>query len=170
MSNNTTFAVTAIIAAMAMLGTVIVTIPLQQQAYAQAETFNVNERIPLDREIIDSCAGDGEGEVVHVTGRLHLLGHVTLDSAGGFHLQPHFNTQGVSGTGLTTGDSYRMIHVGANNTVNGRVGSETTDVFNFRLIGQGDASNHLVHLTLHFTVNPDGSLTAFVVNSVRECK
>lgn len=166
---NTSIAVIAVVIALAMLGAVVVTIPLQQ-AYAQAETFNVNERIPLDSEIIVSCAAGGEGEVVHLTGSLHLLGHVTLDSAGGFHIQPHFNTQGASGTGLTSGDNYRVINVGANNTVNGKVGFEATDVFNFRLIGQGDASNLLVHITIHLTVHPDGTVTASVFNISRECK
>jgi hypothetical protein len=92
-----------------------------------------------------------------MTGKLHLFGHLILDGAGGFHFQKgRFNTQGVSGTGLTTGDEYQVIRVGSNFTVNGKVGFEVTDVKNFRFISQGDGSNFLLHSNFHMTVHPDG--------------
>jgi hypothetical protein len=106
--NNTAIAVIAIVTALALFGAVIVTIPLQQQqAYAQAQTFTSRERIPVDDEIFVECAAGGEGEFIHVTGKLYFFSRVTLDSAGGFHVKGHLNTQGVSGTGLTTGDKYQ---------------------------------------------------------------
>jgi hypothetical protein len=98
------------------------------------------------------------------------LGHTTLDSAGGFHFKGHLNTQGVSGTGLTTGDKYQAQNVLNVVEFNGKVGIEFTHVSNIRIIGQGNGNNFLLHLNLHITVHPDGTVTGFVDNFRSECK
>jgi hypothetical protein len=169
MNQNTTMAVIAIVTALALLGVVIVTIPLQQQAYAQATTFTEREWIPFDSEDFVPCAAGGEGEVVHLTGELHLLIRATVDSADGFHFKSHINAQGLSGTGLTTGDKYQSPFV-ANFERNSKVGVENTLALNLRIIGQGNGNNFLLHVTVHETVHPDGTVTAFVDNFRIECK
>lgn len=138
-------------------------------AYAKATAFTISERDPLDREVFVACAAGGAGEVVHLTGELHELLHITLDSAGGVHVREHLNPQGVSGTGLTTGDKYQGTGVSQFES-NGKVGAEITTVDNFRIIGQGNGNNLLVHGNLHITVNPDGTVTAFHDNFSVECK
>jgi hypothetical protein len=170
-NNYNNLTIIAIVAALALFGAAIVTIPLQQQqqAYAQAETFTNSERIPVDFEDFVPCAAGGEGEVVHLTGILHALIHLTLDSTGGVHAKLHDNPQGISGTGLTTGDKYQATGA-ANIEINSQVGIEFTFVSNFHIIGQGNGNNFLLHRTFHITVNPDGTVTAFVDNFRVECK
>ncbi len=89
------------------------------------------------------------------------MGHVTLDSAGGFHIIGNANLQGITGTGLTTGDKYQAT--GADNfEFNGKVAEERTAAENIHFIGQGRVNNLLVHVTIHITVNADGTMTALV--------
>jgi len=170
MKNNTSIVVIAIVSALTLFGAVIVTIPLQQQqAYAKATTFTINERIPVDFEDFVPCASDGEGEVVHLTGELHFSFHVTLDSAGGAHIKVHSNTEGLIGTGLTTGDKYQgkdLIHF----NLNVKEGVQSTQISTFHIIGQGNANDFLAHVTLHITIHPDGTVTAEVFKRRIECK
>jgi hypothetical protein len=136
-------------------------------AYAAAQTSTTVEKIPVDFNLFIPCVG----EEVHLTGRLHLLIHVTLDNAGGAHVKLQENNQGVSGTGLTTGDKYQST--GASNSVfqfHTKVGDEQTFVFSFNFIGQGNGNKLLVHVTQHVTVNANGIVTAEVENISIECK
>jgi hypothetical protein len=168
--NNTAIVVFAIVAALALFGAAMVTIPLQQQqAYAQAETVTSRERFPVNDQFFVECAAGGEGEVVQWTGEIQAVFHVTFDSAGGVHLKIHGNAQGLSGTGLTTGDKYQVT--GASDlATNVKVGAETTIVNNFHIIGPGKGNNFLLQELFHVTVNPDGTVTAFVDNLREECK
>jgi hypothetical protein len=175
--DNTTFVVIVTVAALALLGVVaisIVTNPqqlLQQEAYATAaQTSTTVEKIPVDEIDFVPCAADGEGEEVHLAGKIRVVEHTTLDGDGGFHLKLHANDQGISGTGLTTGDKYHRT--GATNIeLNGKVGAEETAGATFNFIGQGgNENNFLVHVLFHITVNPNGSVTAFVDILNVECR
>jgi hypothetical protein len=46
------------------------------------------------------------GEPVVLDGRVHLLTAVTANADGSFHVKQHINTQGVTGIGVISGDSY----------------------------------------------------------------
>jgi hypothetical protein len=128
-----------------------------------------NDKIPYTASVLVPCAAGGAGEVVDLSGTLHVLFCTTLDGNGGFHTKYHFQPQGVSGTGQTTGDKYQATGV-TQREFNGKVGSEFTFVNNFRIIGQGPGNNFLVHQLVHVTVNANGEVTAFVDNSSIECK
>jgi len=137
---------------------------------AKAITVTTNLSVPIEPFFVFvPCANGGSGEVISLTGPLHILIRVTIDDVGGFHDKFHFQPQGVSGTGLTTGDKYQGTGVTQGQS-NGKVGFETTFVNNFRMIGQGPGNNFLVHNTFHFTVNANGTMTAFVDNFSIECK
>jgi hypothetical protein len=43
-------------------------------------------------------------------------------------------------------------------------------VNNFRIIGQGPGNNYLVHETMHFTINADGTTTVSFDNLTVDCK
>ena len=136
---------------------------------AKASTFTVNVKIPINLVVFVPCAAGGAGELVDLNGLLHVLFHVTIDDSGGFHSKFHFQPQGVSGTGLTTGDKYQATGE-TQGTDNGKVGFESTFVNNFKIIGQGVGNNFLVHENFHVTVNANGTLTAFVDNFSVVCK
>ena len=48
------------------------------------------------------------GEPVVMDGQVHLVTTTTPNTDGSFHVHTHINTQGVSGTGLISGDPYNF--------------------------------------------------------------
>jgi hypothetical protein len=138
-------------------------------AEARATTVTTSERVPVTVFAFVPCANDGAGELVLLTGTLHVLTHVTIDDQGGLHVKQHFQPQGVSGTGLTTGDTYHGTGV-TQTEFNATAGFEQTSINNFRIIGQGPDNNLLVHSTFHVTVTPNGDVTTVVDNFSVECR
>jgi hypothetical protein len=115
------------------------------------------------------CADGGAGEEVVFEGNLHILFTVTADKKGGFHVKSHFQPQGLSGVGSSTGDSYQATGV-TQDHYNLKAGETYTSVNNFRMIGQGPGNNFLIHSTFHYTINAKGELTVEHDNSSVECK
>jgi hypothetical protein len=117
------------------------------------------------------CAAGGAGEVVDLVGPLHTLISATINNnnfSGYFHFQP----QGISGFGETTGTKYHATGVTLQtfkgSFTNGQ--SNQTYVNNFRIIGGGPGNNYLVHETLHLTINAKGIITVFLDNFTVDCK
>lgn len=145
-----------------------ITDPDLQPLFA-ATTSTINDRIPLDFAAFVPCAAGGAGEFVLLSGDLHVLIHVTTNDQGGFLVKTHFQPQGVSGFGQTTGAKYQGTGVTQDiTTVN--AGTTSTFINNFRVIGQGRGNNFLVHQNVHLTVNANGEATATVDNLTTECK
>ncbi|HEV2238801.1 MAG TPA: hypothetical protein VGR57_19235 [Ktedonobacterales bacterium] len=115
------------------------------------------------------CANGGAGEVIEISGPVHLVASITLDGSGGFHEHILFNPQGVSGVGLTTGLKYQGVGQ-EQMDVNETVGVTHTFLYVFDMIGQGPGNNLRIHETFHFTVNADGTLTAYVDNPFITCQ
>jgi hypothetical protein len=136
---------------------------------AQATTVTTNEQIPFSLIAFVPCANDGAGEDVLVTGTLHVLSHVTIDAQGGLHVKQHFQPQGATGVGLTTGDTYHATGV-TQEEFNFTGGFTDTFINNFRWIGQGPDNNLLVHQTIHVTITPTGEVTSEVDNTSVECR
>src|ERR1700746_31921 len=121
-----------------------------------------NDTTDIDLTVFVPCAAGGAGEIVDLFGPLHTLISFTINGnnvSGYFHFQP----QGISGVGETTGAKYQATGVTEqsfkSSLQNGQ--ANLTFVNNFRIIGQGPGNNFLVHETLHFTINADGALTVF---------
>jgi hypothetical protein len=152
----------AVICVVAALATVIL---------PASATTEVNDRTDISLTIFIPCAAGGAGELVDLAGPLHTLITFTINGnnfSGVFHFQP----QGISGTGETTGDKYQATGVTQESfktsLQNGQ--ANLTFVNNFRIIGQGPGNNFLVHETLHITVNADGTLTVFHDDFRADCK
>jgi hypothetical protein len=143
-------------------------------AYAAAQTMTTVEKIPIDQTsfIPIPCAAGGAGEEIQLTGQANLVFHVTRDNTGGAHIKLHGNYEGVTGTGLTTGDKYQATLTinQAAYIENGDEDRQATFLTKINLIGQGDASNLLGRMTIHATVNADGTVTAVVINVSLECR
>lgn len=133
-----------------------------------AFTFTQNDLVPIDIAIFIPCAAGGAGEVVVLSGTLHLLFHVT-ENANGFHVKTHAQPQQLSGTGQVTGDTYQGTGV-TQDQQNVAAGETITFVNNFRIIGQGPGNNFLVHQNVHVTVNANGEITTVVDNTSIDCK
>ena len=138
-------------------------------AAAAAQPVTRVEEIPVDETLFVPCAADGAGEEVHLTGKLHHLVHFIINSTGGVHFKFHSSDQGITGTGLTTGDKYQRTGA-TNSEFNAKVGEQSTVVDSFNIIGQGNGNNFLLHVTLHITVNANGTVTAEVFDFSVECK
>jgi hypothetical protein len=123
--------------------------------------------IPPNAVLFDSCTGEG----VHVTGTIHIVTAVTLDATGGTHTEMHFNVQGVSGVGLSTGIQYRGIHTETYSS-NSNGASEFTTRIDIHLISAGASSNLTIRdVLVHVTVNADGTVTASIDNvTTGECQ
>jgi hypothetical protein len=131
----------------------------------------VNNTTDISLTVFIPCAAGGTGEIVDLSGPLHTLISFTINGnnvSGYFHFQP----QGISGTGETTGAKYQATGVTLesfkNSLQNGQ--ANLTFVNNFRIIGQGPRNNYLVHETLHITINADGTQTVSHDNFSVDCK
>jgi hypothetical protein len=135
---------------------------------AQSEVV-VNESIPIAITVFVPCADGGAGELVALEGDLHVLLTIT-ENDNHLSIKAHSQPQGISGTGLTTGDSYQGTGVTQDHFTTGLGAEAFTFVNNFRIIGQGPGNNFLVHQTFHVTINANGEITATVDNFSAECK
>jgi hypothetical protein len=131
----------------------------------------VNETDFFAASFLVPCAAGGAGEIVDISGPLHVLMSFTINGnnlSGMFHFQP----QGITGIGETAGDKYQAVGVTAQtfkvSLQNGQ--ANQTFINNFGLIGQGSASNFLVHENMHVTVNANGTVTVVHDNFLVECK
>src|SRR6516164_9457315 len=131
----------------------------------------VNDTTDIGISAFIPCADGGAGEVVDLNGPLHTLISFTINGnnvSGYFHFQP----QGISGTGETTGLKYQATGITQqsfkSSLQNGQ--ANLTFVNNFRIIGQEPGNNYLVHETMHITVNADGVATVSHDNFSVDCK
>ena len=132
----------------------------------------VNDSTDINLTVFVPCAAGGAGELVDLSGPLHTLITFTINGnnvSGTAHFQP----QGLSGTGETTGDKYQATGVTKDTSFklslqNGQ--ANQTFVNNFRIIGSGAGNNFLVHEEAHITFNANGTVTVFQDNLSIECK
>jgi len=130
-----------------------------------------NDTTEINLSVFIPCAAGGAGETVDLTGPLHTLITFTINGnnvSGFFHFQP----QGISGTGETTGAKYQATGVTQESFKNSLQNGQANETFvnNFRIIGQGPGNNFLLHETLHFTINADGAVTVSHDNFGADCK
>jgi hypothetical protein len=132
----------------------------------------INDMSDINLTVFVPCAAGGAGEIVDLTGPLHTLITFTINGnnvSGTAHFQP----QGLSGAGETTGDKYQATGVTKDTSFkvsfqNGQ--AQQTFVNNFRIIGTGPGNNFLVHEEAHVTINADGALTVVHDNLSVACK
>jgi hypothetical protein len=132
----------------------------------------VNDMSDINLSVFVPCAAGGAGELVDLSGPLHTLITFTINGnnvSGTAHFQP----QGISGTGETTGDKYQATGVTKDSSFKGSFQNgqyNQTLVNNFRIIGSGLGNNFLVHEEAHIAFNANGTLTVLHDNFSVECK
>jgi hypothetical protein len=132
----------------------------------------VNVVTEIDITVFVPCAAGGAGELVDLSGRLHIMINFTINGnnvSGVAHFQP----QGISGIGETTGDKYQGTGVTKDSSFklsfqNGQ--ASQTFVNNFRIIGQGPGNNLLIHEVAHITFNANGTVTVDHDNFSAQCR
>ena len=77
-------------------------------AAAAGETFTEVSQIYVDFVVDQPCLG----EQVHVSGNLQDVMHVTVDPQDVWHIQLINSAPGLTGTGLSSGDTYHAVGSG----------------------------------------------------------
>jgi len=133
------------------------TVPGFGQAVTSTQVFDV----PISLSVFVPCAAGGAGELIDVSGPLHVVLSTTVN-ANNFRVTQSFNPQGVVGTGQTTGDTYHgtgITRFDVTASVNA-FPTEFTFVNNFYMIGTTSTGGKLlIHETAHFTVDANGATT-----------
>jgi len=137
---------------------------------AQAEVA-FNDSIDINLLAFVPCANGGAGELVALEGPLHILTSFTING-NNVSGKSHFQPQGISGVGQTTGDTYHATGVTQDNFKGSFNNGQFNETFinNFRIIGQGPDNNFTVHENFHLTINANGDLTSFHDNFSVDCK
>ena len=117
------------------------------------------------------CVGI-DGEMATLEGRLHTTQWTASDQAGGLHWGWTTHGTQLVGTGWETGDTYRLIpmYQVSYSRSNPSFPITYTDIFKYRVIGQGDAVNSQLHATWHFTINANGDVTIEFLSSRFTCE
>ena len=132
----------------------------------------VNDIADINLVAFIPCADGGAGEVVNLSGPLHVVITFTINGnniSGVAHFQP----QGITGTGETTGDKYQSTGVTKNigfktSFQNGQ--ATQSFVNNFKIIGAGPDNNLLIHVDAQVTFNANGTVTVSHNHFSAECR
>ena len=131
-----------------------------------ATPFNDQAIIPVTTTQTNPCAG----EDVDLSGNIHLGIHGVINK-NKISFNGHVNTQGLSGVGQVSGNTYISNSVSSfssNQNFNGAF--ETTMIQNAVFTASGKDNNLLAKITIHITINANGEVTAQVVNIIADCK
>jgi hypothetical protein len=127
---------------------------------------NVTFHVPAQVEINPCTPGD----IVNLSGDIHIVITTTTDNQGGYHVTNHLNSQ-LSGASILTGLKY------TNSTTNDEDWyarppwpAVHTHTYDFELISQTGFDNYVLHMTMHETVDANGVPTATVDNFSMDCK
>ena len=131
----------------------------------------VNTTTDISLQVFVPCAAGGAGEIVDLSGPLHVLLSFTINGNNVSGVQ-HFQPQGISGTGETTGAKYQATGVTSTTFQMSLQNGQASETFinRFDIIGQGPGNNFRVHETAHITFNAGGTVTVNFDNFNVECK
>jgi hypothetical protein len=109
-------------------------------------------------------------DVVNLSGDIHIVITTTADSAGGYRVNNHLNSQ-LSGVSITTGTKY----VNSENKddewyARPPFPAVHTHTYDFLLLSQSNTPNYVLHMTMHETVNANGVPTATVDKFSMDCQ
>jgi hypothetical protein len=126
----------------------------------------VTQKIPFDFVLApeEAC-----GEAIHLNGTLLAEFSSTESSGGNIEVGFHFNPQGITGVGLTSGATYHATGETLGTTTIRADSISDTFVNSFKIIGEGSAQNFLETDVFHLTMNANGVVTAIVDRSTIRC-
>jgi hypothetical protein len=141
------------------------------RARLATDATTTSDVFPVTIQQFVPCANGGAGEVVEVSGNLHQVLTTVLTESGRIVVRSHFQPQGLSGVGLTTGDKYQATGV-TQETASFSPPFPVTATFinNFRFIGAGPDNNLLVHQEAHVTIDANGNVRVDVDKLSVECR
>ena len=147
--------VIAVIWALALAGGLLTLALLAKPALAQTEGAS-SEQFPVE---FTTDATECAGELIDISGTLHVVSHFTVQPDGTYHVNTHFTFAGVKGVGRTTGEMYVVPATGAaveNFVEPGQIVTGTVDVN--LIIGQGKLPDQEALVRVHYIIGPDGEV------------
>jgi hypothetical protein len=133
---------------------------------ADATTSTTSTTTPFTTVIGTSCAG----ELIDVTGDVHVLRHTTDNERGFASTVTHLNVSGL-GVGQVTGDPYVFTQT-SHDVFNTHGGEplESTLTETIHVIGSGENPDFRLRAVFHTTINANGEVTAVVESMDRVCE
>jgi len=155
-----------LIIALALLALLLAVAPVSAGAIVTRTVTEVlqdgiwTDEYEVDGVDFDNCP-DVDIEDILVQGSYTIKTTTVLDGNGGAHSSFHFNWAGITGTGLTSGDTYVVPQVISNTDYYHQGGFPTsgTGTLTFQLVSKGSGENVRVKGVWHFTINANGELT-----------
>ena len=143
---------------------------LQIASSASAEALVQTEvlKAPISFTIADTCTG----EDIAVVGELHFLAHVTSTPNGKLFTIDQAAFEGVTGTGLTSGLTYRALGASMqrSNLSGGPFPNDHTYIVREQFILPGAGNNFAFFFTAHLTIDANGVAHAAFDNLKSECR
>ena len=139
-----------------------------EPAYAASSVATGNSVQPFFDTVFVPCANGGVGEVVVLTGLLHInYIRVLTDSTS--LTRGTLNLLGASGVGQTTGATYRAVWSNPDMlSFHAQDGVTSSFIKVYRIIGQGPGNNYTVQFSFHVTV-VNGQLVSLADNFIVRC-
>jgi hypothetical protein len=143
------------------------------RAYAQAVSNTSVITVPISNSLPGGLLGHpcGTGDVIQLSGNMHIVTHTNADAAGGFHYKVGVVTQNITGIGLVSGTRYRLIRTSniiRQETIGAQVIAEVNGTN--KLVAHGRAENVLIHSLTHMTFNANGELTSSTTTFRASCE
>jgi hypothetical protein len=136
-----------------------------------AAATTTSDVFPITLDLFVPCANGGAGELVVVSGNLHQVLTSVDNGNGGLLLRSHFQPQGLSGVGQSTGTKYQATGVTESSFIlSPPFPVISTFVNNFRFIGAGPGNNFLFHEVAHLTIDAGGNTTVEFDKATADCK
>jgi hypothetical protein len=143
-----------------------VALPTPVRAQDPEPAFDQNLIIPMNFSDTNPCTG----EIIYVSGELHVRAKLSYDARGGQHFQLASNYQGMTGFGQTSGIKYNAVSNQPiiSNTITPH--EEETILLTQRFISQGKGDNYLMDMRYHLVSTPEGGLNITVDEFKIRCK
>lgn len=136
---------------------------------AESLANNSVESVPYERTFFVPCANSGIGEDVLLTGTIKIVEQVIFNN-NRFTMTYNTNAQGLTGVGLSTGETYRASG-GSPGTITGSLENDQFTGFyieQLRITSQN--STYLVNYRFHVTITSDGVIITQISEDNVDCK
>jgi hypothetical protein len=154
--------------ALALLSAAVL-IPSYAQAQVQNDRFQTHE-MPWAATVHLPCALDGVGEDVTASGTILFQSHVVIDRSGKWHYSWMGTPQGLTGTGVTSGEVYHFTGVTRLNESGNGLPYTATYRNIFHIVGPHTGTNAVVHELWHITIRPDGTTAVVIDKATGQCQ
>jgi hypothetical protein len=137
-----------------------------QRPAAAENVVNVTFHVPA-QVVINTCK---PGDIVNLSGDIHMVITTTADSSGGYHVTNSLNSK-LSGASILTGLKYTNSTTKEEEWYAAPPFPAThTHTYEFELVSQTGFDNYVLHMTMHETVDANGVPTATVDNFSMDCQ